>query len=303
MDHRSFLKSLPPSQKANLAARSNASGLVHLAGHLALIIATGTAIAAKTPLWWALLPVHGVLITFLFCLAHEASHRTPFESDALNDWVGRLAGLPILLPFVWFRYFHFAHHRFTNDPARDPELLAGAKPESWPALLLHVSGLPFWRASLVQLWQNATTPRASYLPDRALPRIRREARALLVLYGVGFASLLISPALLWLWIVPALIGQPVLRVYLLAEHGRCPQVADMFANTRTTYTARAIRFLAWNMPFHAEHHAMPQVPFHRLPELAKLTAAHLKVTEDGYIAATRTYLEGMEGVSPPSTSA
>ena len=68
--------------------------------------------------------------------------------------------------------------------------------------------------------------------------------------------------------LPVLLGQPALRLYLLAEHGDCPRVANMFENTRTTFTTAMMRFLAWNMPYHVEHHVYPQVPFYRLPDAA-----------------------------------
>ena len=80
-------------------------------------------------------------------------------------------------------------------------------------------------------------------------------------------SLVWTDVVLWVWVVPALLGQPFLRLYLLAEHGDCPEVANMFENTRTTFTTRAVRWLAWNMPYHVEHHVWPTVPFHRLPEV------------------------------------
>jgi fatty acid desaturase len=76
----------------------------------------------------------------------------------------------------------------------------------------------------------------------------------------------------------------------LAEHGDCPQVTNMFENTRTTFTTRAVRFLAWNMPFHVEHHVYPSVPFHRLPMLHGLMQDRLQVTSQGYAAFTRDYL-------------
>ena len=94
---------------------------------------------------------------------------------------------------------------------------------------------------------------------------------------------------LFAWVLPALLGQPFLRLYLLAEHGRCPFVANMFENSRTIFTNRLVRFLAWNMPYHAEHHAYPAVPFHRLPELHALARPHLRVTEAGYAAFHRKY--------------
>jgi fatty acid desaturase len=64
----------------------------------------------------------------------------------------------------------------------------------------------------------------------------------------------------------------------------------MFENTRTTFTSELMRFLAWNMPFHTEHHVYPQVPFHRLPDLHHHIRAELRVTSDGYAAFTRDYL-------------
>ena len=106
----------------------------------------------------------------------------------------------------------------------------------------------------------------------------------------GGAVAVWSPLLLWVWVVPVILGQPVLRLYLLAEHGDCPQVADMFLNTRTTFTTALVRFLAWNMPYHTEHHVFPQVPFHRLPALHAQMRDHLRVTADGYAAFTRDYL-------------
>jgi fatty acid desaturase len=65
----------------------------------------------------------------------------------------------------------------------------------------------------------------------------------------------------------------------------------MFENTRTTFTTRAVRWLAWNMPYHVEHHVWPAVPFHRLPEVHRLMRDELRVTAEGYAAFTKGYLE------------
>jgi len=88
-------------------------------------------------------------------------------------------------------------------------------------------------------------------------------------------------------VLPALAGQPFLRSYLLAEHTLCPLVPDMLANSRTTRTNAIVRFLAWNMPYHAEHHAFPSVPFHALPALHRDLRSDLKVVAQGYIAVNR----------------
>ena len=92
------------------------------------------------------------------------------------------------------------------------------------------------------------------------------------------------------WLVPVALGFPFLRLYLLAEHGRCPAVANMFDNTRTTYTNLLVRFLAWNMPYHVEHHVLPQVPFHLLPRFNQRIREWLKHTSPGYVAFSRDYV-------------
>jgi len=290
MDHRAFLSGLPAEVKADLTATSDVRGLRHLAGHAGAILLVGLLIGLRVPFWPLLLPVQGVLIVFLFTLEHECTHRTPFRTPALSDWVGRIEGLLILLPFEWFRYFHLAHHRHTNIPGRDPEL-ATEKPATVAAWIWHVSGIPYWWAGarlLVRLCLGRE--RADYLPEGALPRVTREARVMAALYAVAALSLFASPLVLWVWWAPALIGMPALRLYLLAEHGDCPFVANMFENTRTTFTNRIVRALAWNMPYHVEHHVYPMVPFHRLADLHHLMRDELRVTADGYASFTRDYL-------------
>lgn len=294
MDHRAVLARLPRALRATLTQRSDRLGLLHLAGHVGLIGLTGTAIALRVPFWPLLLLPHGVFLTFLFTLEHEATHETPFATRWLNTWVGRLCGVILILPFTWFRYFHLAHHRYTNDPDRDPELQAGGKPETWRAFFVYVSGWLYWRGMITQLVKTALgRADAAYVPARRRSDVATEARWMLLIYGLFGISLVASPLVIWLWVVPMLLGQPVLRVYLLAEHSRCAAVSDMFANTRTTLTSRLVRFLAWNMPYHAEHHAWPQVPFHQLPRLHNAVADHLKETAPSYRAFTGEFVRDL----------
>ena len=289
-DHISVIAALDPDLRAALTAKSSGKGLVHLAGHLGAIAVCTALILQGVPFWWALLPVQGVLLTFLFTLEHEATHRTPFVQDWLNDAVGRLCGLVLVLPFLWFRYFHLAHHRWTNQPGNDPEL-ASPKPETRRQWLWHVTGLPYWASALrVMARLTLGRERQPWLPATARPRVVQEARGMAVLYLMALVTLAQSDVLLWVWIVPMLLGQPFLRVYLLAEHGDCPFVANMLENSRTTFTNRLVRFVAWNMPYHAEHHACPTVPFYQLPALHGAIRDALKTTSPGYVAFTRDWL-------------
>jgi fatty acid desaturase len=120
----------------------------------------------------------------------------------------------------------------------------------------------------------------------------REARALLLLYLMAASvSLYLRRAdILMYWVLPVFCGQPVLRLFLLAEHVACPFSDDMFANTRTTYTSRTLRFLTWQMSFHAEHHAFPSVPFHALAAVNVLTKQRLASSARGYVLLHRGLL-------------
>jgi fatty acid desaturase len=272
----------------SLSQRSDARGALQLGVHAALLAATGLAVAASRGHAWLApaLILHGVVLSFLFCPLHETIHRTAFASRRLNDVVAWVCGALLMLPPEYFRGFHFAHHRFTQQPGRDPELALTA-PATTAAWLWRVSGLPYWRDRLTVTLRHALTGRATepFIPAGKSATVVREARVLWLCYlGVAAASIYLqrADALLY-WVLPLLLGQPFLRLFLLAEHTGCPCVDDMFANTRTTRTNWAVLILAWRMPYHAEHHCCPSVPFHALPRLHALVGGRVEVTARGYL--------------------
>lgn len=273
-----------------LSERSDAAGLRQLGLHVALLVATGTLIALSfDTVWlWPAMFAHGVALIFLFAPLHETIHRTALRSRGLNDVVAFVIGVLLVLPREYFRAFHFAHHRFTQDAATDPEL-GTPKPASAAQFLWQVSGMPYWIAG----FRGLVTRAAGILrePFYATERLRRavilEARVVLAIYAVALigSAAAGTTVLLWYWIIPVLLGQPVLRLYLLCEHAGCPRSADMLENSRTTYTNALMRFIAWNMPYHAEHHAWPSIPFHALPQTNALIRDRLRTTAPGYGAA------------------
>lgn len=291
MDHKQAIAALRPEQRRRLLRKSDLAGLAHLAAYTGVLGATSWAILARVEMWPLLMIPQGILIVFLFTLHHETSHLTAFRSPWLNRAVGAVTGFLLLMPPEWFRHFHFDHHRHTQDPARDPEL-ASAKPDTPGAYLLHVSGLPLWRGQMLQILRNAFFAEVDcFIPETARRRVRREARVMLLGYAMVGASFYDgATAVLFLWLLPALIGQPFLRLYLLAEHGLLPQTDNMLENSRTVATNGLVRALAWNMPYHVEHHAYPSVPFFRLPELHHLLKPHAPPPTAGYIRFHRDYL-------------
>jgi fatty acid desaturase len=288
--HKEALALIEGKELARLKRLADGPGLVHLAGHVALLALTGFAVVQSSGvLWLAASIAHGIVLIFLFTALHESIHETAFRSPWLNRAVATVAGFLLLLPPRYFRYFHFAHHRHTQDPDHDPEL-ESPRPASQLEYAWHLTGIPYWKSAVAALCNNALGRRiGAYVPPSAAPKIISEARAYLLAYGLaaltGFAFKL--DWIVTLWIIPAVLGQPFLRAYLLAEHAACPLIADMLANTRTTFCNGFIRFLAWNMPHHTAHHALPTVPFHRLPRLTELLEDRLKCTARGYRDAHR----------------
>ncbi|GAB4227272.1 MAG: hypothetical protein Tsb0032_33750 [Kiloniellaceae bacterium] len=274
-----------------LSRPSDLRGLTQLACHLGLLTLTGGLILTLGETWGIVpaLLLHGTVLVFLFAPLHETIHRTAFRSRWMNDAVALFCGFLLLLPAGYFRLFHLQHHRFTQDPARDPEL-SGPPLTGRDAYLLRISGLPYWRERITTLGRHALgRVTEDFIPARQRPPVVREARGHLLGYGLAATASLAagSDLLLWLWIFPALLGQPALRLFLLAEHSGCPQVPDMLVNSRTTLTAPPLALLCWHMNRHTAHHAYPAVPFHALLAADRLLAPGISQRSPGYAAMHR----------------
>jgi fatty acid desaturase len=255
-------------------------------------------LAARRSIW--LLPAMaglGVLEVTLFAPLHETTHRTPFRSRALNRLVGVVAGFVLVLPPVRFRLFHLTHHRYAQDPARDPELI-GTEPLTRRSYWFKLSGVPYWLSEIRMLIATAGGATGeSWIPDTQRTAVVREAR----LYLAAYALLLIGGVVtqsalpLMLWIGPVVLGQPVLRYALLAEHTGCPFNNDAYTNTRTTLAGPLVRLLCWNMNYHAEHHLAPSVPFHALPALHEEVKRSLCQIDASYGIAHKGIRTGLAG--------
>ena len=66
-------------------------------------------------------------------------------------------------------------------------------------------------------------------------------------------------------LAPRVLGEPVQRLVRVAQHVSCEESENLLTNTRTTLTNGGISALASPLPYHAEHHLLPNVPFFRLP--------------------------------------
>jgi fatty acid desaturase len=271
-----------------LQGRSNLHGGIRLAIHLALLVAAGWLVAVSSG--WALLPavfVLGLVQVALFAPAHETMHQTAFASRRANAVVGWLTSCPSLLNWHFYAAFHLAHHRHTQVEGLDPELDI-MPPVSLIGYALRVLGVPFWRLRLLVAMDclRGDLTAYPYVSATAAPTIIRSGRAMLLLMiggSLASAALFGWATPLLYWIAPQLLGQPSLRAYLLAEHTGCTRDRNGLTNTRTTLTWAPVRLLMWEMPYHAEHHLFPSIPFHRLADAHGLIRSKLRHVQPGYV--------------------
>jgi fatty acid desaturase len=115
----------------------NFTNLVYLAFEyacLAVVVAAAVVFAEYRASWglawrWNI-PVFATAIVLMGAiqhrlagLGHEASHYSFMKNRLLNDLVPDLFCMfPLMTTVHFYRLFHMAHHQFTNNPSRDPDL-------------------------------------------------------------------------------------------------------------------------------------------------------------------------------------
>ena len=288
---------LSKAQLRELGVRRDGPGLVHLglqSGFFCVsFFAAGRLAAAGDPWAWIAVALCGVSVLSFFPLLHEAGHQTAFERPFLNDLGTWLGALFMLQAPSFFQEFHWEHHRSTQDRDRDPEIANAADLlDGWPTnpfvYLVLASGQPLMLAKLGFTVACALLPESVWAPIFPFARASRRRRiawesritllVLAVAAGIGF------------WLLPgfafALLAWPIAHVllgfYLMPEHTGLPNQGSQLERTRTITSNRAVRWLMWNMPFHAEHHLHPSIPFHALPAAHESLAPSLVNVCPGY---------------------
>lgn len=253
--------------------RNNSAGLLHFVLHISAIIAFGILSWTTAFSWWTI-PVmflQGAMIAFLFAPMHECVHSSAFKTRRLNIIIGRICGAIILRPFLYLKYRHMAHHTFTQHPEGDPDRVDF--PRHLPEYLWYVSSATIWQRMLKNLLKLSlgrfTKEEHEFIPSTELTTVANEARLMMLLYIIVAAASIWFQSWLavYVWLLPRIIGEPALRAIRMIEHTGMAESPNMLENTRTTETNFLVRFFYWNMPFHAEHHLYPSVPFHALPRL------------------------------------
>ena len=232
--------------------------------------------------------IHGTFIAFLYAGLHECIHKTAFKNRKLNEFIGYFIGFILLRSFLNGRYRHIAHHTYTQHPEKDPDKVDF--PTSYTEYLKHVTSFAIWIRIVDNLFRHSVgklnKSEADYIPESDVRLLFRESR-LMVLGYILLASLSFyfgTTFFLIYWILPRIMGEPIVRLVRMVEHTGKDETADMIHNTRTSFPSSILKFLYWNMPYHIEHHLYSNVPFHRLPKFHNLVKPHTDEVEPSILS-------------------
>jgi len=268
-----------------LGKRSDARGLLRLAGHLLAIAGTGALYGTAVELHASLVEqgigalALGFTLVTMFATMHESVHRTAFKTRWMNDVVYHIACFMILRePTIW-RWSHTRHHTDTIIVGRDPEI-ASPRPPDIAGILLNIfalkSGLRAFRLLGIHALGRLTDEEKTFVPDMERWKVTLVARIYLAIFACVIAACLATRSILPAMIIglPSFYGGFMTIYFGLTQHvGLAEDVLDHRLNSRTVYMNPIFRFLYWNMNYHVEHHMFPMIPYHALPRLHEAVKA------------------------------
>lgn len=223
--------------------------------------------------------IFGTFFCSIFAFLHEAVHGTAFKTKALNKYCALLAGFAQIYPPSLFKELHFTHHRYTHIPGKDPEISLGAKPG--PYILQNlgiytawITGFPVFSFKVMMLIAGLFGM-PSFARKHLFPFVSKKNLFSIFIqcfvYCIGYAFLIYlafnGMAQLIALGLGLIIGHCFLALYQSMEHNGLPYEGDVLNKTRSIRSSKLLKLIMWNMPYHAEHHAYPSVPFHALPKL------------------------------------
>jgi len=96
--------------------------------------------AGQVPLWAATL-IYAALTYMSYTPLHEAAHGNIHGSHKrlqwLNDLCGYLVAPLIMVPYSTHKVEHFTHHRYTNQPDKDPDFIVSGMRHGFLAFIVY----------------------------------------------------------------------------------------------------------------------------------------------------------------------
>ncbi len=247
--------------------------------------------ALKISVWLCLplaIPAGGFLVR-LFMIQHDCGHGSFFRQRALNDWIGRVAGVLTLTPYDYWRRTHNVHHATSGNLDRrgigDVTTLT----------VREFRALPRWRRIAYRLYRH---PAVMFGIGPPLQFMLRYRLPLGMMRGgiVPWASTMLTNAAiaaavaLMIWLVgvhpfllvhlPIMLVGTAVGVWLFyVQHqfedtvwagGRAWNLAEAALHGSSYYQLPGVlRWFTANIGVHHVHHLSSRIPFYRLPQVLR----------------------------------
>lgn len=233
--------------------------LVIIAAYTGLLVL----FASGTISWWLAAPLVILLHYLSYTPLHEAVHGNISGNNDDKKWLNDLCGYLIApfvgLPYGTHRLEHFNHHRYTNQPGKDPDYVISDFGKGFVSSVRTILNFSWTQQSYFaqHYWIKATTK-------------EKVVNALEVTIGFGwrvlFTVLVAEPGAFIVAFIAPIIGV-LLLMYLFAYLPHLPYTStERYRNTNSLVMPTWMKPVEWFMlgqSLHSIHHLFPRVPFYR----------------------------------------
>jgi len=212
---------------------------------------------------WAAIALYAALTYMSYTPLHEAAHGNIHggndEKQWLNDLCGYLVAPLIMVPFSTHKVEHFTHHRYTNQPDKDPDYIVRGMGKGLIAFFVHAVQFLWTQNTFLfrEYWATAT---------------RREKR--IYWMEVGFALgwraaflLLVAREGTWAMLLIGYLIGAFFTAYWFAYRPHHPyEESARYRTTSSLIMPTWMKPLEWfwfGQNLHSIHHLFPRVPFYR----------------------------------------
>lgn len=225
----------------------------------------------------------GIPYAFWLICSHDATHRSLTGWAWYDTLMPRLISWPMLWPVGTYNQLHRLHHGWNGSDLRDPERIQWTEAEyqsapawqqwyvrhQWSIDIFIFGGI----GMIVKTFANGFRLRES------APALRQQ----MIVDGVGMVMVQGSilsfvyqqtPSL-WKYILFWILLERCMSVivqtrdhlehYGLWQQTSNHQITQLYA-CRNLKASRGVNWLMGGLPYHALHHAFPQIPYYQLPE-------------------------------------
>jgi beta-carotene hydroxylase len=216
------------------------------------------------PLWLAF-PIACANVALCYLPSHEAQHNIIAREGEplfwLNELVGHVSTIPLVLPYGVARLTHYEHHKHANNPDLDPDYSVTAT-GPWRAIWASIQGR-----------QPGSKGNAAYglTLDRLATPEADSARLWAIFAQLSYVAILVTGAwtghaieMALLWWLPRHIGATYIQFYLSWAPHHPGHKQGRYHDTRA-FKSFWGNVGSMGMQFHIVHHLYPRIPLMRTP--------------------------------------